>query len=134
MLTTAMVLFAAAILFGLKLVSKHLKASAQALAVTAPSDRGGVLPRGAAGPNVSIDLAVFHGVFAVEGLVIVVMAFFQGVITGHATTALVLFVVAALSGFYLFTTHLWGKPLSKSAIAVHGLVAVTACILFLLAP
>jgi hypothetical protein len=47
--------------------------------------------------------------------------------------ALIIFIIAALGGFVLFTMHLMKKSLPGGLIFLHGLVAVVAFIILLVA-
>ncbi|MBF5041914.1 hypothetical protein FGE12_05885 [Aggregicoccus sp. 17bor-14] len=87
--------------------------------------------RGRAHPPLGI--AVVHGLAAAAGLVVLLLAVMGGQAPGLAKTALVLFVLAALGGFVLFAMHLQRKALPRPVVAVHGLVAVVAFAVLLVA-
>lgn len=106
MLTLAVVLFALAALGGLTLALMHRQ-----------------------GRDVPVPLALVHGVLAAAGLVVLAWAWLSQGLGGLATLALVLFVVAALGGFYLFAQHLQGRTLRLPIILIHGAVAVVAFVL-----
>lgn len=76
-------------------------------------------------------LAVLHGLLAAAALVLVAIPVVQGGAAGLVTTALVIFVLAALGGFYLFATHLRTGTFPLGVAVVHGLLAVTAFVLLL---
>lgn len=77
-------------------------------------------------------LALTHGAVAATALVFLLVAVLRGETTGIGTAALVVFVVAALGGFYLFSFHLRKKPIPVPAMLLHGLAAVAAYALLLL--
>ncbi len=58
-----------------------------------------------------------------------VAAFFKGALQGNAATALVIFLVAALGGFFLFFKNLNSKPLPTPVVLLHAVLAVTAFVL-----
>jgi hypothetical protein len=70
--------------------------------------------------------AIFHGLFAASGLLIVLyQAFFAGVPASQGVTiAAVLLLVAALGGFFLVSFHARGRVPPKAIAALHGLLAV----------
>jgi hypothetical protein len=103
MLTAALILFAVAALGGVVLASLH------------------ITKKGA-----PIGLACLHGVLAVTGVVLLLVAMSQGSGSTGLTAALVLFLIAAVGGLVLFITHLRARPLPVPLILVHGLVAVAA--------
>ncbi|MEX2104461.1 MAG: hypothetical protein WD907_03905, partial [Bacilli bacterium] len=74
-----------------------------------------------------------HGGVAATGLVLLIIAVLQGATGTLPLTALVLFVIAALGGFVLFAFHLRGRQLPKGLIYVHGLLAVVAEVLLIVA-
>jgi hypothetical protein len=78
-------------------------------------------------------LALVHGAVAAAGLVALIALVAKGQQASGATTALVLFVIAALGGFGLFFHHLRKKALPVWLVVVHALVAVTAFLILLFA-
>ncbi|MCR2822765.1 hypothetical protein [Lederbergia panacisoli] len=76
-------------------------------------------------------LSLLHGAVAAAGLVTLIL----GVLQGNAGTlpiiSLILFLIAALGGFVLFSFHLRRKPHPKGLILIHALAAVVAFILLL---
>jgi hypothetical protein len=78
-------------------------------------------------------LALIHGAAAAAGLVALLLAVLDGVASSEARIALGLFVAAALGGFTLFSFHVRGKPLPIPLVVVHGLAAVVAFAVLLLA-
>jgi len=84
-------------------------------------------------PYPPMGLALVHGAVAAAGLVTLIALVVQSQHASGATTALVLFVVAALGGFALFFHHLRKVALPKWLVVVHALVAVTGFILLLAA-
>lgn len=77
-------------------------------------------------------LALLHGAVAAAGLVALIIAVAGGA-SSKATLALVLFIGAAIGGFVLFSYHLRRKALPIPFVVVHGLVAVVAFVVLLLA-
>ncbi|HYD72932.1 MAG TPA: hypothetical protein VEF55_07320 [Candidatus Binatia bacterium] len=103
MLLYSIILFALAAVIGLYLAARVF---------------GGAMPP--AGP------AVFHGIFAAAGLLLLLYAaFFTGApATQPVTIAAILLVVAALGGFFAASFHMRGKVPPKALAAIHALVAV----------
>jgi hypothetical protein len=80
--------------------------------------------------DVSMPLALVHGLFAATGLVLLAIGVSQ--IGGRGlTTALAIFVVAALGGFTTFSFHLRSRPLPIPLVLIHGAAAVTAFVVLL---
>ena len=104
----AAILFAAAALGGLYLVSRYLS--------------GKALPG---------SVAVIHGAAAATALVLLALAVFTNDLGTAATVALVLFVVAALGGFYLVSFHLRGERHPSPAVFGHAAIAVVAFVTLL---
>ena len=72
-------------------------------------------------------LALLHGLLAATGLVLLIAAALtQPGFGGLGLAALVIFVIAALGGFYLFAHHLRGRPLPSAVVLIHGGAAVVA--------
>ena len=72
-------------------------------------------------------LALLHGLLAATGLVLLIAAALtQPGFGGLGLVALVIFVIAALGGFYLFAHHLRGRPLPSPVVLIHGGAAVVA--------
>jgi hypothetical protein len=98
-----------------------------ALALFALAAIGGVILavirfRGA--PYPPMGLALVHGAAAAAGLIALFMAVAPGGAPSSATTALVLFLLAALGGFFLFSYHMRKLALPSWLVVVHALVAV----------
>jgi hypothetical protein len=77
-------------------------------------------------------LAILHGAVAAAGLIALIVAVMGGAST-TATIALILFVGAAIGGFVMFSYHLRRKALPIPYVVIHGLVAVVAFVVLLLA-
>jgi protein-S-isoprenylcysteine O-methyltransferase Ste14 len=103
MLLYSIVLFALAALIGLYMAARVFK--------------GALPPAGA---------AVFHGLFAASGLVLLLYAaFFTAAAPSQLVTwAAILLVIAALGGFVTASFHMRGKVPPKALAAIHALVAV----------
>lgn len=108
MLITALVLFAIAAIGGLILATFHFRKK-----------------------DLPMPLALIHGLVAAIALILVLIAVVAGNGSGLITTALVLFVIAALGGFVLFSNHLRGKALSSGLVGTHAIVAVGGFVLLL---
>lgn len=81
--------------------------------------------------DVSMPLAVVHGIFAASGLVLLILGLAEMAGAG-LKAALAVFAVAALGGFTLFSFHLRSRPLPVPLVLVHGAVAATAFVILLL--
>ena len=88
--------------------------------------------RGAERPPMGI--ALLHGALAAVGLIVLIVAVAGGgTAPDAAKTALVIFIVAALGGFYLFAQHLSKKALPIPVVVIHALVAVVGFVILLVA-
>jgi hypothetical protein len=76
-------------------------------------------------------LALLHGAFAAAGLIVLIVAMLSTPNPAQARTALVLFIVAALGGFYLFAQHVQKRALPIPVILVHALIAVIGFLILL---
>jgi hypothetical protein len=77
-------------------------------------------------------LALVHGAVAATALVLLIIAVATASAPATlATVALVLFILAALGGFVLFSFHLRTQPLPVPLVLGHGLLAVAAFLLLL---
>ena len=72
-----------------------------------------------------------HGIFAASGLILLIVHYFQNGAKA-LQTSIILFVVAALVGFYMFSRDIKGKMSPVWLAVVHGLVGATGLILILL--
>lgn len=106
MLAIAVLLFAVAAVGGVTMLALHL--------------RQGKLP---------LPLALVHGAFAAAGLVVLILAVLLA--GASAVASVVLFVIAALGGFFLFGLYLRGSKLPTPLIFIHGGVAVVAFLILL---
>lgn len=77
-------------------------------------------------------LSLIHGVVAAAGLITLILGVVQGSAGLLPIIALILFVIAALGGFVLFSYHLRRKPHPKGLIVTHALAAVIAFVLLLI--
>lgn len=79
-------------------------------------------------------VALVHGGVAASALVTLLVSIVRSPepTRGLAPVALVLFVVAALGGFVLFSFHLRKKPLPIPLMLVHAVVAVAGYVCLLL--
>ena len=81
--------------------------------------------------NTSRAIIYAHGVFAALGLIILIVYYFQSG-TRSLQTSIILFLVAAIAGFYMFFRDLKGKMSPTWLAIVHGLVAVIAFVFIVL--
>jgi hypothetical protein len=117
--TLSAVLFAIAALGGLTLAVLHFRA------------------HGKTHPPTS--LAMLHGLLAAIGVMFLIIGIaatasgFSAGLSSMAVLALVLFVLAALGGAYMFFgKHLRGEPLPTPVVIIHGLAAVSGFVLLLI--
>jgi len=109
MLTWAAILFAVAALGGATLAIMHF--------------------RGRTPPML---LALLHGLLAASALALLIAAALTTPgFGGLGLAALVIFVLAALGGFYLLSHPLRGRPLPSPVVLIHGGAAVVAFLLLL---
>ena len=77
--------------------------------------------------------AVLHGLFAVAGVVLLLLGVMEiGWGTVHSW-ALILFVVAALGGLYLVSHHMRRVALPSPVVVIHAMVAVVAFLMLVTA-
>ncbi len=81
--------------------------------------------------DVSMPIAIVHGLFAAAGLVTLILAL-SGMRSAGATAALVIFLLAALGGFTLFSFHLRTRPLPVPLVLIHGGAAAIAFLVLLI--
>jgi hypothetical protein len=108
-MVTALVLFGIAAVGGLILATQRL--------------------RGAPRPTLAI--ALVHGAVAAAGLVALILVVVAPDAPSVAKTALVVFLVAALGGFYLIAQHLQTRPLPVPVMLIHAAVAVAGFLILL---
>ena len=73
-----------------------------------------------------IILAIIHGSVAAIALIVLTVAIGQLTNKDFTTLPMVLFEIAAVSGFTLLTFHLRGKKLPTLLILAHGSIAIIA--------
>ena len=73
-----------------------------------------------------------HGIFAAAGLIMLFIYFMRNS-QQDIKTSLILFLVAALAGFYMFFQDLKGKFSPTWLAVIHGLVAVVGFVFLLMA-
>jgi hypothetical protein len=81
--------------------------------------------------DVSMPLAIVHGIAAATGLVLLILGVMQMGSTG-SKASLVIFILAALGGFTLFSFHLRSRPMPVPLVLIHGGAAVVAFLVLLL--
>ncbi len=80
--------------------------------------------------NLPLSIAVFHGVFAVTGLIILITKVVNQAKMGVLSFSLVLFILAAIGGLTLFFGfYLPKKKLPTTIIGLHALFAVVGFVL-----
>lgn len=83
---------------------------------------------------IPVALAILHGLLAVVG-VICLIAYIAGAANAPAAPkqALVLFLIAAVGGLYLFIVqHVRKRPMPIPFAAVHGLIAAAGFVVLLI--
>jgi hypothetical protein len=80
--------------------------------------------------NTSRTVIYAHGIFAALALVLM-LVYFLRVPSNTLRTSLILFVIAAIGGFYMFFRDLKGIMSPTWLAVVHGLLAVTGFIFLL---
>ena len=73
-----------------------------------------------------------HGIFAAAGLVLLFIYFLKNG-QQDIKTSLILFLVAAVAGFYMFFQDMKGKFSPTWLAVIHGLVAVAGFVFLLMA-
>jgi hypothetical protein len=119
MFIVSAVLFAIAALGGLTLAVLHFRA------------------HGKTHPPTS--LAMLHGLLAAMGVIFLIIGIaatangFSAGLSSMPVLALVLFVLAALGGAYMFFgKHLRGQPLPTPVVIIHGLAAFAGFVVLLI--
>ena len=74
-------------------------------------------------------LSLLHAAFGAAGLVTLGFAAYEAPGDTLVLTALGLFVVAALGGFFLASFHLRNRAHPKAVVGLHALLAVSAFVL-----
>lgn len=109
MLYTTIILFALAAIFGLILITKVFK-----------------------NENTPKTVVYSHGGAAALGLILLIIAYINHG-DSMLMTSLLVFAVAALGGFVMFSRDITQRPIPKWLAVVHALAAVTGFILLLIA-
>lgn len=105
MTAIALVLFAVAALGGLFLALRHFK-----------------------GLTLPMPVSLLHGLLAASGLVVLILAYFESAAPGALTWALIILIVTALGGFFLFSFHLRSKRAPNAVVVIHALAAVAGVV------
>lgn len=111
MLDTGLILFAIAALGGATMAVLHFRGRAAPPAV----------------------LAALHGILAAAGLAVLLLAVVRDGARGLPAIALLLFLLAALGGFWLLGLHIRGRRHPPALIVGHGLLAVAGFLVLLAA-
>jgi hypothetical protein len=109
MLITSLILFAIAAIGGLFLAVRHFKKR-----------------------ELPMSVALIHGLVAAIALVLLIIVIVLGSGSGLLNTALLLFVVAAILGFFLFGMYLRKRPLASGLLSIHAILAVAGFVLLLI--
>ena len=80
--------------------------------------------------TIGMPLTLVHGIFAALGLVLLILGFMHMGGKGVAA-ALIIFLVAAVGGFILFSFQLRSRPLPIPLVLIHGVAALVAFIILL---
>jgi hypothetical protein len=83
------------------------------------------------GEKTSRTIIYAHGIFAALGLALLIVHYFQNGAKA-LQAAIILFVLGALVGFYMFFREIKGKMSPVWMAIVHGLVGVAGVVLILL--
>ncbi|MEN6383907.1 MAG: hypothetical protein ABFD79_01785 [Phycisphaerales bacterium] len=75
--------------------------------------------------------ALLHGLLAVIGVLLLVISVVQGNTNRIENYSLILFIVAALGGLVLISSHLTKGKLQKPVIGIHAVVAVISFLMLL---
>lgn len=75
-------------------------------------------------------LTILHGLLAAAGLLLVALPVIDGSAV-NLKTALIVLVVAALGGFFLFSFKIRNKPLPSAVVLIHAVVAAVGVVLLL---
>src|SRR5262245_14829161 len=78
-----------------------------------------------------LPVALLHGLFVASGILCLVVGYFTNRLSGMASVALVVFLVVAVGGFYLFFRHLRKEPLPTHIVIMHGAGAVIGFLILL---
>ena len=81
--------------------------------------------------NTSRTVVYLHGVFAAAALILLLIQFLNNT-SGALKTSLILFVIAAIGGFYMFFQDIKGRYSPTWLGVVHGLIAVAGFVFLLL--
>jgi len=76
-------------------------------------------------------LAAIHGLFAAAGLIALLLIAFGAGVSSSMRIALLLFVIAALGGFWLLSYHVKKRALPIPLMVTHALIAVIAFIILI---
>ena len=81
--------------------------------------------------STSKPVVFIHGILAAIALILLII-FTINAAGNSPVLSLILFIIAALAGFYLFARDLSHKPGPKALAVIHGLVAVVSFILLII--
>lgn len=71
-------------------------------------------------------VVMIHGAFAALGIVLLIIYFFSS--HSSPVLSLILFVLAAIGGFFMVWRDVTLRPVPKFVVAGHGLIAIVAFI------
>jgi hypothetical protein len=80
-------------------------------------------------PRPATSLVVLHGLFAVTGLIaMIIVAVNETNRTSHVTGPLIVFCIVAVLGLMLLGYHIKQRPLPIPTMLIHGILALAAFI------
>ncbi len=90
---------------------------------------GGLLAMHLSGKKPPMLIGLIHGGVAAGGLLALILSLMNSTPSQLTIVSLILFLLAALGGFYLFSLRLRKLPMPKATLFVHAAVAVVAFLL-----
>ena len=73
-----------------------------------------------------------HGPIAASALVLLIIDIVKGHTEGLLIASVIIFVLAAMGGFYLYTMDMLKKPIPKIAALLHPLTAATGLVVLII--
>lgn len=84
------------------------------------------------GKTAPIPFALAHGALAVIGVILLLLGLGDSQGSNLPIISLIIFVLAAIGGIILFSTHMKSRPLPRGLIVGHGALAVIAFVILLI--
>ncbi|HET7832597.1 MAG TPA: hypothetical protein VFK88_06490 [Gallionella sp.] len=69
-------------------------------------------------------VSIVHALLGAIGIILLITALVEGQQSGRLTAALILFIIAALGGFFLASFHVRQKIAPKAIVIIHASIAV----------